>query len=909
MHKIGFFSGLLLVAAISLVTQTGCVSSAPAAAAASSPEAKQISTLQAEVAGLQAQVASLTSEVAAAQAELAAAQADAAATQAQLAAAQADAAATQAALSDAEAAVTSAQEVAGQAQAETAQVQAEVDALLAAAASPGIMVSPAQLDVSLLDLDSAQVSLAGPDTIYVSSIMYDGQPYSALLKYHGGTTATVERVYGSGATMIPDSVELSQTKLSFVAPDVLDVANVDVSGNGYSGQLRYTGGNELEVAGIQRVTLPPTAAQQIAALQQELAAAQSEAAQAQAAASAAEAATSEAEAATAAAAGAARAEAAAAQDAAAVSQAAAAAAQAKVEMMQAEAYQPSAVMVTAEGLDAGLLSFAGAQASLAGPDRVYVSSIEYDGQSYSALLRYRGGTTATVEQVYGPSGKLIPDTVGLSQTELAFVAPDVLDIAYVEVGGQGYSGQLRYAGSNRLEVAGIRRVLLPPTAAQQVSAAEAAAAAAVADAQAGAAAAVAEAQAAAAAAVSEAEAATAAAEAAAGAARAEAAAAQDAAAVSQAEAAAAQAKVEMMQAEAYQASAVMVTAEGLDASLLSLAGAQATLAGPDRVYVSSIEYDGQSYSALLRYRGGTTATVEQVYGPSGKLIPDTVGLSQTELAFVAPDVLDIAYVEVGGQGYSGQLRYAGSNRLEVAGIRRVRLPPTAAQQVSAAEAAAAAAVADAQAGAAAAVAEAQAAAAAAVSEAEAATAAAEAAAGAARAEATEAQAKVEMMQAEAYQPSAVMVSAEGLDASLLSLAGAQASLAGPDRVYVSSIEYDGQSYSALLRYRGGTTATVEQVYGPSGKLIPDTVGLSQTELAFVAPDVLDIAYVEVGGQATRGSCGTREATGWRWRGYGGCCCRRRPRSRYRRRKRRKRRQRPRRQRRGWPTRRPGRQQR
>ena len=806
MHKIGFFSGLLLVAAISLVTQTGCVSSAPAAAAASSPEAKQISTLQAEVAGLQAQVASLTSEVAAAQAELAAAQADAAATQAQLAAAQADAAATQAALSDAEAAVTSAQEVAGQAQAETAQVQAEVDALLAAAASPGIMVSPAQLDVSLLDLDSAQVSLAGPDTIYVSSIMYDGQPYSALLKYHGGTTATVERVYGSGATMIPDSVELSQTKLSFVAPDVLDVANVDVSGNGYSGQLRYTGGNELEVAGIQRVTLPPTAAQQIAALQQELAAAQSEAAQAQAAASAAEAATSEAEAATAAAAGAARAE--------------AAAAQAKVEMMQAEAYQPSAVMVTAEGLDAGLLSFAGAQASLAGPDRVYVSSIEYDGQSYSALLRYRGGTTATVEQVYGPSGKLIPDTVGLSQTELAFVAPDVLDIAYVEVGGQGYSGQLRYAGSNRLEVAGIRRVLLPPTAAQQVSAAEAAAAAAVADAQAGAAAAVAEAQAAAAAAVSEAEAATAAAEAAAGAARAEAAAAQDAAAVSQAEAAAAQAKVEMMQAEAYQASAVMVTAEGLDASLLSLAGAQATLAGPDRVYVSSIEYDGQSYSALLRYRGGTTATVEQVYGPSGKLIPDTVGLSQTELAFVAPDVLDIAYVEVGGQGYSGQLRYAGSNRLEVAGIRRVRLPPTAAQQVSAAEAAAAAAVADAQAGAAAAVAEAQAAAAAAVSEAEAATAAAEAAAGAARAEATEAQAKVEMMQAEAYQPSAVMVSAEGLDASLLSLAGAQASLAGPDRVYVSSIEYDGQSYSALLRYRGGTTATVEQVYGPSGKLIP-----------------------------------------------------------------------------------------
>ena len=534
---------------------------------------------------------------------------------------------------------------------------------------------------------------------------------------------------------------------------------------------------------------------------------------------------------------------------------AAAAAQAQVDMMQSEAYQPSAVSVSAERLDARLLSLDGAQASLAGPDRVYVSSIEYAGESYSALLRYRGGTTATVEQVYGPQGKLIPDTVGLTQTELAFVAPDVLDVAYVEVGGQGYAGQLRYAGGNRLEVAGIRQVTLPPTAAEQVSAAAAAAAAEAAEAEAAAAAAVAEAQ---------------------GYGgsrgerrrrprrqrrrrkrqpgqrwrrqrrRAEA-------------AAAAQAQVDMMQAEAHQPSAVSVSAERLDARLLSLDGAQASLAGPDRVYVSSIEYAGESYSALLRYRGGTTATVEQVYGPQGKLIPDTVGLTQTELAFVAPDVLEVAYVEVGGQGYAGQLRYAGGNRLEVAGIRQVTLPPTAAEQVSAAAAAAAAEVAEAEAAAAAAVAEAEAMAAAAESEAEAAEAAAEAAVGAAMAEAEAAReaaaaaaAQVDMMQAEAHQPSAVSVSAERLDARLLSLDGAQVSLAGPDRVYVSSIEYAGESYSALLRYRGGTTATVEQVYGPQGKLIPDTVGLTQTELAFVAPDVLDVAYVEVGGQGYAG---------------------------------------------------------
>jgi hypothetical protein len=120
--------------------------------------------------------------------------------------------------------------------------------------------------------------------------------------------------------------------------------------------------------------------------------------------------------------------------------------------------------------------------------------------------------------------------------------------------------------------------------------------------------------------------------------------------------------------------------------------------------VTSIEYGGESYSALLRYRGGTTASVEQVYGPRGKLIPDTVGLAQTRLAFMAPDAVDIAYVEVDGQGYSGQLRYAGDNRLEVAGIRRVTLPPTAEEMASEA---AAEAVAEARAAADAAVAAAQ----------------------------------------------------------------------------------------------------------------------------------------------------------------------------------------------------------
>ena len=366
--------------------------------------------------------------------------------------------------------------------------------------------------------------------------------------------------------------------------------------------------------------------------------------------------------------------------------------------MMAAAYQPSEVMVSAAMLDPSQANIDHAQVSLAGPDSIYVSNIMYGGVPYSALLKYSGGTSATVEAIYGPMGKLIPDSVGLSQVELDFVAPASLAIENVEVGGVGYSGTLEYAGGNQLRVTGIRRVTLPPTEAE---AAQAAAAAAIAQAEADAAAAVSDAQAAADAAVSEAQAAAdmamseaqAAADAAVSAAMADA----DAA---QAEAAAAQAKVDAMMAAAYQPSEVMVSAAMLDPSQANIDHAQVSLAGPDSIYVSNIMYGGVPYSALLKYSGGTSATVEAVYGPMGKLIPDSVGLSQVELDFVAPASLAIENVEVGGVGYSGTLEYAGGNQLRVTGIRRVTLPPTEAE---AAQAAAAAAIAQAEADAAAAV--------------------------------------------------------------------------------------------------------------------------------------------------------------------------------------------------------------
>jgi hypothetical protein len=249
---------------------------------------------------------------------------------------------------------------------------------------------------------------------------------------------------------------------------------------------------------------------------------------------------------------------------------------------------------------------------------------------------------------------------------------------------------------------------------------------------------------------------------------------------------------------------------------------------------------------LLKYHGGTTATVERIFGPDGTLIPDSVGLAQTELAFVAPDVLDISYVEVGGQGYSGQLRYAGANRLAVAGIQRVTLPPTAAQQVAAAEAAAAAALADAQAAASAAVADAQAAAAAAMREAAAAAEAAAEAAKMAAAETVATQAEVDVLLQD-LRGRRVAVPA-GVDLNLLNLDSARVSVAGPDSIYIAGIGYGEREFAARLRYTGDNEGILEALYDASAGRIPN-LNLSTPAFEVVAPDKLIISNVGIGGGA------------------------------------------------------------
>ena len=737
---------------------------------------------------------------------------------------------------DAQAAVDEAQDKADMAADELATMIAE------AFQPSAIMISDGQIDPSRASFADARVSLAGPDSVYVSSIMYDGQHYSALLRYTGGTTAEVTHMFGSSGKLIPDSVDLSQTELVFVSPNAWEISNVSVGGAGYSGTLAYAGNGTLQVTGIRQVALPPTAMELLAEAKAEL-----EAALADNSAKGAQIASLESELQTA------QAALEAAQVAADTAQDAADMANAELDAMMMDMHQPSEVMVSFADLDAGLVNFDNAMASLAGPDAIYVSNIMYAGRPYSALLRYEGGTTATVKQVFGPDGKLIPDSVGLSQTEIAFRSPDTFAVSNVAIGDNGYSGTLQYTGNGQLQVAGIRRVTLPPTeaemAAAAIAAAKAEAAQMVSDAKT-------DAEQMVSAAMADAEQMVSDAQAAADAAMADAEAARD--------------ELEAMKMAMHQASQVMVSFADLDASLANFDSAQASLAGPDTIYISSIMYGGQPYSALVKYEGGTTATVLGVFGAGGKLIPDAVGLSQTTVAFVSPDSFAVSNVEVGGVGYAGTLQYSGDGQLQVTGIRRVTLPPTDAENAAAAideamddaDQMVSAAMDDAKAKVSAAMAEADQM----VSDAKAAAdemvsatmADADAKVDAAMARAAAAEAEMDAMKMAMHQPSAVQVAFAQLDAGLADFGSAQVSLAGPDAIYVSNIMYGGQPYSALLKYAGGTSATVQYVFGPVGKLIPDSVDLSQTTVAFASPDSFTVANVSVGGA---GYSGTLQYTG------------------------------------------------
>ena len=237
------------------------------------------------------------------------------------------------------------------------------------------------------------------------------------------------------------SFRLSQTELSMVSSDALEISNVEVNGVGYAAAIEYAGGNQLRVTDIHQVTLPPIEAE----LAQAADAAAAEAhADADAAVSAALAA-----------ADAAMAEAAAAQAAVNAAQATASAAMADATAANTVvADLRTQVKKLTEGIpladiNPDLLNLESARITIAGPDSIYISGIQYAGKAVSTRVRYSQGT-GTAEAVFESTSDLA-DVLNMHAAQVD-VVDDALVVSNVSIRGLAHTLTLTFNDNGGVDI-------------------------------------------------------------------------------------------------------------------------------------------------------------------------------------------------------------------------------------------------------------------------------------------------------------------------------------------------------------------------------------------------------------------------------------------------------------------------
>ena len=195
------------------------------------------------MAGLRTEVGVLEGELAAAQAELDQSMETARSAEESAAAAQAETARAQNAAREAREETERAQAAVREARAETSEARAAADAAEAALAKAirtltqpnySVVVQDRQgrrvdlfrgLDLQMLNLDSAVLSIAGPDSIYLKGIRLGSEEFSARLRYPDLGTIS--------------DLDLTTPALDVVGRDALVVSNVGIGGAAYAITLRF----------------------------------------------------------------------------------------------------------------------------------------------------------------------------------------------------------------------------------------------------------------------------------------------------------------------------------------------------------------------------------------------------------------------------------------------------------------------------------------------------------------------------------------------------------------------------------------------------------------------------------------------------------------------------------------------
>ena len=122
------------------------------------------------------------------------------------------------------------------------------------------------IDPSKIDFSNAKLSIAGPDSVYVRSIMYQGTQLSVLLKYNGTNGARIYGPYFEGDKLLKDSYELGYAELRIQQNGLIIVSDLILGGNGYAGRLTYDGVYTLSLDSFWESMTPKTTEMQITEL-------------------------------------------------------------------------------------------------------------------------------------------------------------------------------------------------------------------------------------------------------------------------------------------------------------------------------------------------------------------------------------------------------------------------------------------------------------------------------------------------------------------------------------------------------------------------------------------------------------------------------------------------------------------
>ncbi len=126
------------------------------------------------------------------------------------------------------------------------------------------------VDTSKIDLSKAELSLAGPDSVYVTNIYYGSTRLSVLLRYDGKSGALIYGPYYDSDKLLLDSFELGYADLRVLGNDTIIVSDLILYGQGVSGRLKYDGVATLNLASWWQTMTPTTDEMRIANLQSQL---------------------------------------------------------------------------------------------------------------------------------------------------------------------------------------------------------------------------------------------------------------------------------------------------------------------------------------------------------------------------------------------------------------------------------------------------------------------------------------------------------------------------------------------------------------------------------------------------------------------------------------------------------------